>query len=88
MKAMATKLEVELDDGPTRVLKLIDQAHREKETIRQVRIEYWGEEGGIRLDLNQFLTIFGRIGNLPNVRDVSLHFTDTAPPLPVHCYPR
>lgn len=80
---MARKLEIECDDGETRVLKLVNQAHREKGTIQSVRIEYWGEEGGILLSLNQYSTIFGKIGNLPNVKEVSLHFTHSAPPLPV-----
>ncbi|CAB9503767.1 expressed unknown protein [Seminavis robusta] len=83
MKDMATKLEIELDDGERRVMKLIKQAHQEKSTIACVRIEYWGEEGGIIMSHEQFQDIFTCLGSFPNLQDAILHFTHDAPPLPV-----
>lgn len=82
MKAIASQLELELDDGESRVMKLLQQAHQEKVTC--VRIDYWGEEGGIRLSKDQFDTIFTGVGSLPNLQDAILRFTPQTPPLPVH----
>jgi hypothetical protein len=81
MKAMASQLEIELDDGECRVMKLIQQAHQEKVTC--VRIDYWGEVGGIRISKEQFDTIFTGVGSLPNLKDAILRFTPQTPPLPV-----
>ena len=82
---MASKLELELDDGESRLLKLLSQAHREKETVQFVRIEYWGDESGVTLTQEQYDTVFEHVGSLPNTKEIILHYTHEAPPLPARC---
>ena len=80
MKAMASRLELELDDGEQRVMKLLEQADA---AVKCIRVEYWGGEGGIVLQQEQFETIFAKIGTLPHTKEIILHFALEAPELPV-----
>lgn len=77
---MASRLELELDDGEQRVMKLLAQADA---AVKCIRVEYWGGEGGIVLQQEQFETIFAKIGSLPYTEEIVLQFSREAPELPV-----